>query len=141
VFSVIDGLLSMTLDLYVQREEQDPDTGVMKREFMYEKTLPCYARGIISKSSTRNLDKQTFGNTYSNEQFVEVRTSEKLNVRQKITNISDSEGNAIWYELNYPSNTPTVFEIVGTTPITDPFGRVLGYNTSLKRSENQQIGI
>jgi len=30
---------------------------------------------------------------------------------------------------------------MGTTPITDPFGKVIGYNSSVKRSENQQIGF
>jgi hypothetical protein len=29
---------------------------------------------------------------------------------------------------------------MGTTPVTDPFGRVIAYNSSMKRSENQQIG-
>jgi len=30
--------------------------------------------------------------------------------------------------------------VVGVTPITDPFGRLIGYNSTLKRSENQQLG-
>ena len=73
--------------------------------------------------------------------MIQVRTSEKLTIREKITNIRDSSGNYIWTELNFPTETPTVFEVVGTTPLTDPFGRVLGYNSSMKRSENQQIGL
>lgn len=141
MFDVVDGLMAMQLDIYKQQEEQDSDTGVIKRNFMYYKTIPCYARGIISESSTRNLDKQTFGNKYSNDQHIEVRTGQRLTTREKVSNIRDSQGNVIWYELNYPSDTPTVFEVVGTTPITDPFGNVVGYNTSLRRSENQQIGI
>jgi hypothetical protein len=141
MFSIVDGLMSMTLDVYKQQEQQDPDTGVIKKQFVYYKTIPCYARGVISQSMTRSLDKQTFSNTYSNEQYVQVRTSEKLTVREKIKNICDSSGNSIWYELNYPSNSPTVFEVVGSTPITDPFGSVIGYNNSLRRSENQQIDI
>ena len=47
--------------------------------------------------------------------------------------------NAIWTELNYPSDTPTVFEITGSTPIVDPFGKVIAYNSTATRSENQQI--
>lgn len=141
MFSIVDGLMSMKLDVYRQEEEQDPDTGLMKRSFMYYKTLNCYARGIISKSTNRNLDKQSFGNQYSNEQFIEVRTSERLTTREKVKNIRDSQDNPIWYELNYPNDTATVFEVIGTTPITDPFGNVVGYNTSLRRSENQQIGF
>ena len=141
MFNVVDGLMSMTLDVYIQQEQQNPDTGAIKKNFVYQKTIPCYARGIISQSTSRNLDKQTFSNTYSNEQYIEARTAEKLTVRDKIKNICDSSGNVIWHELNYPGNTPTVFEVIGSTPITDPFGSVVGYNTSLKRSENQQIGI
>ncbi|NDF30284.1 MAG: hypothetical protein EB150_08850 [Nitrososphaeria archaeon] len=141
MFSIIDGLLAMKMDVYRQEEEQDPDTGVMKRQFMYYKTIPCYGRGIVAQNVTRNLDKQVFSNKYENQQYLEVRTMERLTQREKVGNIKDSEGNPIWIELNYPNDTPTIFEIVGSTPITDPFGSVVGYNTSLKRSENQQIGF
>jgi hypothetical protein len=139
MFSVVDGLLSMNMDVYRQYEQQDPDTGVMKRQFLYYKTVPCYARGIVAQNVTRNLDKQLFSNQYENQQYIEIRTLHKLSQREKISNIRDQNGNTIWYELNYPNNTPTVFEVIGSTPITDPFGSVVGYNTSLKRSENQQI--
>ena len=59
---------------------------------------------------------------------------------KNIKNITDKNNNVIWEELNFPTSTPTVFEVVGTTPITDPFGSVIAYNSVLKRSENQQIG-
>ena len=61
-------------------------------------------------------------------------------MREKITNIRDYEGTVIWEELNFPSNTPTVFEVVGITPMMDPLGGVLAYNATVKRSENQKIG-
>jgi len=141
MFNIVDGLMSMSLDIYTQQELQDPNTGVIKKQFIYQKTVPCYARGIISQSMSRNLDRQTFSNTYSNEQFIEVRTEEKLTLRQKVKNVCDANGNPIWYELNYPTNSPTVFEVIGSTPITDPFGSVVGYNTSLRRSENQKIDV
>lgn len=141
MFDIIDGLMSMKLDVYRQEEEQDPDTGSMVRRFMYYKTVDCYARGVIQENVNRNLDKQSFGNTYKNSQFIEVRTKERLTQREKIKNIRDINGNPIWYELNYPNNTETVFEVIGSTPITDPFGTVVGYNASLSRAENQQIGF
>jgi hypothetical protein len=141
VFSIIDGLMSMKLDVYRQEEEQDPNTGAMVKRFMFYKTLDCYARGVIQENVNRNIDKQTFGNTYVNSQALEVRTLERLSQREKVKDIRDSNSNIIWYELNYPNNTGTVFEVIGSTPITDPFGTVVGYNTSLKRSENQQIGF
>jgi hypothetical protein len=138
---IIDSVLSMNLDVYRQYEVQDLDTGAIIREWSYYKTVPCHVKGVISNSATtRSSDKQLFSNKYINDQVVQVRTIDKLTIREKVTNIRDSQGNTIWTEINYPSETPTVFEIMGTTPVTDPFGRVIGYNSAMKRSENQQIG-
>lgn len=141
MMDLVDSILSMSLDVYKQFEIQDPDTGAIVREWTYYKTIPCHAKGVISNSATtRSSDKQIFSNKYVNDQMIQVRTSERLTAREKVTNIRDSRGNPIWQEINYPNETPTVFEVVGTTPMTDPFGSVIGYNSAMKRSENQQIG-
>lgn len=132
----------MKLDVYRQLDTQNEDTGAIVKEWQYYKTVDCHAKGVVSNSATtRSSDKQLFNNKYVNDQIIQVRTSDRLTIREKITNIRDAEGNYIWTELDFPSDTPTVFEVIGTTPLTDPFGRVAGYNSSLKRSENQQIGL
>ena len=141
MFDLIDSVLSMQLDVYRQTEIQDSDTGAIKREWNYHRTLDCHAKGVISNSATtRSSDKQVFSNKYMNDQIIQVRTSEKLTMREKVTNVRDAAGNVIWAESNFPTETPTVFEVIGTTPVTDPFGTVIAYNSSMKRSENQQIG-
>lgn len=138
---LIDSILSMQIDVYRQFEIQDPDTGAIKREWSYHRTVNCHAKGVISNSATtRSSDKQLFTNKYAYDQIIQVRTAEKLIMREKVTNVRDALGNVIWSEINFPTETPTVFEVLGTTPITDPFGRIVGYNSSMKRSENQQIG-
>ena len=142
MIDLIDSVLSMSLDVYRQSEVQASDTGAIKKEWNYYRTVDCHAKGVISNSATtRSSDKQIFDNRYKNDQVIQVRTKERLTMREKITNIQDSSGNVIWTEINFPTETPTVFEVIGTTPITDPFGNVLGYNSSMKRSENQQIGL
>jgi hypothetical protein len=99
-------------------------------------------KGVISNSATtRSSDRQIFNNKYTNEQLIQVRTTEKLTGREKATNIKDSAGQVIWTELDYPTETPTVFEVIGSTPIMDAFGRVIGYSSNMKRSENQIIGL
>jgi hypothetical protein len=139
---LIGSLLSMKLDVYMQVDSQDPNTGAIKKEWTYSKTINCHAKGVISNSATaRGSDSQTFSNKYKNEQIVQIRTIDRLTTREKITNIRDSEDNVIWKELNFPSDSPTVFEVIGTTPITDPFGKTMGFNSSVMRSENQQIGL
>ena len=141
MFDLVDGLMTMKMDIYRQSEQQDKNTGAIIREFSYIKTLDCYARGIITQGGAKGNDKQKFSNKYSNDQSVEVRTSERLTARDKVKNIRDVNGKPKWSELNYPNDTDTVFDVMGTTPIADPFGNVVGYNSSLERAENQQIGI
>ena len=131
----------MKMDVYRQFDTQNPDTGAIIKEWQYYKTVDCHAKGVVSNSATtRSSDKQIFDNRYVNDQIIQVRTSERITAREKITNIRDIDGNVIWIEINFPTETPTVFEVMGTTPITDPFGRVLAYNSAMKRSENQTIG-
>lgn len=141
MFDLMDAVLSMKMDVYRQLDYQDPNTGAIKKEWMFYKTIHCHAKGVISNSATsRSSDRQEFGTRYRNEQTIQVRTAERLTSREKVKGIKDSDGNQIWLELDYPTDTPTVFEVIGTTPITDPLGRVIGYNSSMTRSENQQIG-
>ena len=65
MFDLIDSVLSMQLDVYRQSEIQDPDTGAIKREWTYHRTVDCHAKGVISNSSTtRSSDKQVFSNKY-----------------------------------------------------------------------------
>ena len=132
----------MKMDIYKQLDVQDDSTGAIKREWTYYKTVPCHAKGVISNSSTsRNGDRQVFDNRYKNDQIIEVRTADRLTAREKVTNIRNSDNLVVWTEIDFPSDTPTVFEVVGTTPLTDPFGKVLAYNSTMKRSENQIIGL
>ena len=39
MFDVVDGLMTMKMDVYRQSERQDPNTGAMDREFSYIKTI------------------------------------------------------------------------------------------------------
>ncbi len=139
---IVNAVLSMKMDVYKQVDAQDPNTGALKKEWLYDRTVDCHAKGVISNSATtRSSDKQIFDNKYINDQIIQVRTESRLTSREKVTNIRNRDGVYVWTEINFPSDTPTVFEVVGTTPITDPFGRIMGYNSSMRRSENQQIGI
>jgi hypothetical protein len=140
--SIVNAVLSMKMDIYKQIDIQDENTGAIKKEWIFDRTVDCHAKGSIGNSSTsRSTDKQVFNNKYTIDQMIQVRTESRLTIREKITNIRNRQNEVIWTEINFPTETPTVFEVVGVTPITDPFGRVLGYNSSMKRSENQIIGI
>ena len=138
--NLVDSIFNMKVDVYLQEDYQDQNTGAIKKSWVYAKTVPCFAKGMISNSSSaRSGDNQAISTRYKDTQTIEIRTQTPITYRQKITNIRDMNSNAIWTELNYPSDTPTVFEITGSTPIVDPFGKVIAYNSTATRSENQQI--
>ena len=64
---IVESMLPMFLDVYTQTETQDPSTGSVKKEWNFNKTVPCYAKGIVSNStSSRGSDRQEFNNRYSN---------------------------------------------------------------------------
>jgi hypothetical protein len=142
MYDLLNAVYSMKMDVYRQEESQDPDTGSIRKSWLYYKTVPCHAKGVVSNSATsRTGDYQVLKDKYINAQIIVVRTESKLTLREKVTNVCSSDGTVIWTEIDYPSETPTLFEVIGSTPLTDPFGSVLGYNSTLKRSENQTIGI
>ena len=141
MYDLVDSVLPMLIDIYRQFETQDPATGSLKKDWQFNRTVACSAKGTISNSTTsRSGDTQSFSSKYANQQMLQIRTTTKLIYNEKITNVRNLDGTVIWEELNFPSNTPTVFEVVGTTPMMDPLGGVLAYNATVKRSENQKIG-
>ena len=137
---LVGSILSMKADIYSQMDAQDEDTGALRKTWAFTKTLPCFAKGSVSSSSGGGVDKQKYTTRFKDTESIQIRVDKFVSHRDKITNIRNNEGHVIWFELNYPTNTPTVFEVVGNTPITDPFGNVLGYNLLAQRSENQTIG-
>ena len=137
---LVGSILSMKADVYSQMDSQDEDTGALRKTWAFTKTVPCSAKGNISSTGGRGSDKQKYATRFKDTEAIQIRVDQFVSHRDKITNIRNNDGKVIWFELNYPTNTPTVFEIVGNTPIVDPFGNVLGYNLLAQRSENQTIG-
>lgn len=141
MYDLANSLLPFLMDVYVQADTQDESTGAIKREWQFTRTVSCSANSTITNSSTRTAGHaQSIGKRYLNEQMLQIRTIGRITLREKITNIRDAEGTVIWEETNFPNNTPTVFEVMGVTPITEPLGGVIGYNSIIKRSESQVIG-
>jgi hypothetical protein len=141
MYAIVDSVFPMLMDVYKQFDTQDESTGALKKEWQFTRTVPCSAKGTVSNSSSRTAgDKQVFANKYVNDQVLQVRSATKVTFREKITNIRNLDGTVIWEEINFPNNTPTVFEVMGVTPMTEPFGGIVGYNATIKRSESQVIG-
>ena len=52
MYDLVDSIMPMFMDVYKPFDSQDPDTGSIKKEWQFDRTVPCSAKGIISNSLT-----------------------------------------------------------------------------------------
>lgn len=138
--SLISSNLYMKMDVYEYTITQDDVTKALSRKWMYKYTANCLARGYISESAKTSNSSEKVGERYKDTDFITIETQERLTKSQRITNVRNQKDEVIWFELvqnNY--DTPTIFDVVGITPVLDPFGSTLSYNVSAKKSEVQSL--
>ena len=87
--NLIESLFPYKLDLYQQIDHQDDLTGALVKEWQFIETLPCSAKSIIANSARPRSggDVQSLSNNkYAYEEYIEIRTQKKLNLRYKLAN-------------------------------------------------------
>lgn len=100
--------------------------------------VPCSIRGVIDGGIRVAGTTERFSETYENVDWVKATFPPSVNVtkRDRVTNIRNRKGEVVWKEEE-STNKPTVFNVMGVTPVLDHLGRVL-YNTALlERAEVQ----
>ena len=134
---VVEAKYAMQLDLYRVQIDQDPNSGEIKRKWIYTETLPCLAKSIISSGVRSPSNDKTVDSRYMVEEILKVMTLVKLPRNAKISNVRDLNGIVLWEEAEISGNPATIFDIVGSTPIIDGFGQILEYETTIQRSDIQ----
>lgn len=132
--------------------QQDPESFEIVRKWQPNPSAPgadpdtpeltsfrCLARGIIDGGIRVAGTTERFSEIYENVDYVRMWLPGNIRIsrRDRITNIRDVRGNIIWVEEEEPSSPPTIFNVVGVTPIVDPFGRLIEYQTLLERVQIQ----
>lgn len=133
-------------------EKQDPDTGEIERVWVpededtetpgvQERKIPCSVRGIISSGVTDigTTERYTAAGIYDNIDYARMKFPAGiiLSKRDRVTNVVNSDGVLIWQEEEMGIGVPTVFDVLGVTPVTDPFGGYVENSALLKRAEVQ----
>lgn len=94
----------------------------------------CLARGVNYKSAR---DEQ-FGENYRALDSVNLWVPSGVSItrRDRVTNISTKDGTLLWTDES-SSSTPRamVFNVIGVTPVIDPFGKHLENYSVLERAE------
>jgi hypothetical protein len=136
----------MKADIYEPTTTRNATNGMVTKSWALQKTVSCYARGILGSQLGGNSAQVDLKDYITiTKDFIKIRTVDPISTEYRVVAIRNSEGN-IWKE-DYIQNTAggldgaTIFEPSGTTPLLDYLGRVLEYETVLKRQEIQSLEV
>jgi hypothetical protein len=131
-------------------ERQDPDTGEIERVWtndddvvtpgVQQRIIPCIVRGVIDGGIrvAGTTERYTPAGIYESVDYAKMSfpANIKLSKRDRITNVTNRKGEIIWREEEF-DNSATVFDVMGVTPIVDPFGVHIENLALLQRAEVQ----
>ncbi len=136
----------MEADIYQADIVRNQTNGMVTKSWVLLKTVPCYARGILgSQLGGNSADVNIKDYITVTKDFIKIRTTDPISTEFRVVAIRNSEG-VIWREdyIQYTAGGlegSTIFEPSGTTPLLDYLGRVLEYETVLKRQEIQSLEL
>lgn len=137
---------TMKADIYEPTTTRNATNGMVTKSWALKETVSCYARGILGSQlggNSAQVDLKDY--LINSKDFVKIRTAAPISNEFRVVSIKNSDG-VIWTE-DYIQNTAggldgaTIFEPSGTTPLLDYLGRVLEYETVLKRQEIQSLEV
>jgi hypothetical protein len=100
--------------------------------------VPLTAHGIVTTGLRGAGNSENFGALVEEINYVKATFPKGVNitVRDRVRNIRN-KGEVIWREEQMPEAPPTIFNVMGLTPILDPWANVLEYSVLLQRAEVQ----
>ena len=137
---------TMTADIYEPTTTRDATNGMVTKSWTLKETVSCYARGILGSQLGGNSAQVDLKDYLTiTKDFIKIRTTSPISSELRVISIRNSDG-VIWKE-DYIQNTAggfegaTIFEPSGTTPLIDFTGKVIEYETVLKRQEIQSLEV
>jgi len=127
----------MIADVHVQVTTRDPDTRQVLRTWEYDRTIRCQARGVVNTGIRvvgATEDFQQDGD-YEDIDWVKMQHQNQMSKRDRVTNIRNKNtGLVIWKN---DDGTPIEFEVMGSQPLPDPFGKSTQYDTLMYRVQDE----
>jgi hypothetical protein len=136
----------MTADIYAPETTRNETNGMVLKTWTVQSTVSCFARSILGSQlggNSAQVDLKDY--LINSKDFVKIRTKGPISSEYRVVSIRNSDG-LIWTE-DYIQNSAggldgaTIFEPSGTTPLLDYNGRVIEYETVLKRQEVQTLEV
>lgn len=130
----------MLADIVEQTNTQNA-AGQMSRAWDYDNpvaTVRCSARGILGGGIRVVGSTERWNTTYEDVEWVKLRTATQYSDRNRVSNIRDADGTLVWKKIDKSGNeTASVFDVMGSTPVIDPFGAVKEYELLLKMVQDE----
>jgi hypothetical protein len=133
--------MNMNADIYIQENTQDINTGEITRQWTYSSTIQCRIEPAKAKGASTRTDNKTFGQGSDenyNEKFqLKMYSPQLLSKRWRIQNIRTNHGKSIFIEIDRVGTPDTIFEVMSSHAVLDPFGSISYYVAVLLRTELQ----
>lgn len=135
--------------------QQDPDSGAIVKRWednalttgtvesrggLIVADVPLMARGVIDGGIRVAGTTERFSDTYENVDWVKATFGKGtvITKRDQVTNIRNKRTRELLWREDEISGAPaTTFNVMGVTPVFDPFSRLVEYAVLLERSEVQ----
>ncbi|QGH76362.1 hypothetical protein SEA_DAUBENSKI_54 [Streptomyces phage Daubenski] len=129
--------------------QQDPETGDIIRVWVPDEdadepgdqtlVIKCMVRGVTNGGIRVAGTTQRYSEVYENIDWATLvfPRSVTLSKRDRITNVSNGKGEIIWREEEIEGSPPTVFLVMGVTPVVDPFGNHVENTALIQRAQVQ----
>lgn len=135
--SYIGSIMNMTADVLIQQNQQSETSGVITREWLYDKTIRCKIEPIKSGGALNKGDNKRFDmgkhNEYDEKLQLKMKCLIPVSKRWRISSIRSSDGKQVYIELDRYENPDTIFDITSSHAVLDPFGKVAYYEVTLQR--------
>lgn len=128
----------MKADVYIQSNTRDPDTRQFIREWSFSETVLCQARSVRTKGIKASGSTESIGSdgVYEDEDYLRIVSSRPITKRSRIRNVRHKAQAAGTY-VEDDGSQQEEFEVIGSQPTFDPFGRVSEYEILCEKVQDE----
>jgi hypothetical protein len=137
--SLVGSVMNMSAEVYSQQNTQNSNTGAIVREWSYRSVVPCKIEPIKLSGTGMRTDTKSFNDSKSlqlgyDEKFqLKMKTLELMSKRWRVSGVRSSDGKQVYVEFDKIDQPDTIFEVIASHAVLDPFGRISYYETVLQR--------
>src|SRR6188508_45101 len=112
---LVSAMYVMRSDIWIQVNVINPETNETERSWTAgQKDVPCYAVPYLEGGARMTGMSETFAKRYANNDYLRIKTANKLDKRYRIANIRNKKGKILYYGSD---GIGTVYNVDGSAPI------------------------